>query len=155
MLATSGIALSPPPQPYRGGREWLEATDPRTDFSRLLELTTSSDVQVRMAVASRPTLQMGLLATLAFDTHPDVRVAVAGSVRLNPVVAEVLLADRDWRVLRALAHNSATPQVIIEALCGAKRPEVRRAARRHLTQIESAPAQRHVANTFPILVQRP
>ncbi len=132
MLASSGVTLSGPSAPYRGGREWLEAQDPRTDFDRLLHLATSRDVQVRIAVARRPHLQMGLLITLGHDPHPEVRVAVAGSPRVNAAVVEHLMGDRDWRVLRALAHNGATPHDAVVRLASQRRDEVRRAAMRRL-----------------------
>ena len=132
MLASSGVALGEDPEPYRGGREWLEAQDPDTHFDRLAQLTAHPDVQVRIAVALRPRLQMGLLITLGHDLDPQVRTAVAGSPRVNRVVVEHLLADRDWRVVRALAHNEATPLDVVQVLASHRHEPVRRAAARRL-----------------------
>ncbi len=104
--------------------ETAAAPEPATPH-RLVELASSKDVNVRIAVASRPDCPMGLLATLVYDRKPEVRMAVAANPNLVTAVADQLATDKDRQVLMALVANPRVEVSVLQQLTQHRKDEIR------------------------------
>lgn len=112
------------PAPARAQAQAPAEPEPATPH-RLVELASSKDMNVRIAVASRPDCPMGLLATLVYDRKVEVRMAVASNPNLVTAVAEQLATDKERQVLMALVANPRVELSILQQLTQHRRDEIR------------------------------
>ena len=107
---------------------------------RLVELASSKDMNVRIAVASRPDCPMGLLATLVYDRKAEVRMAVASNPNLVTAVAEQLATDKDRQVLMALVANPHVDVAVLKQLTQHRKDEIRLMAAATLEERANKPS---------------
>ncbi|MET1004438.1 MAG: hypothetical protein ABWX96_02750 [Propionibacteriaceae bacterium] len=70
----------------------------------------------RRWVAHNKTVPLEILETLAVDTDPRVRAAVASQQSLTEALFDLLAADDEDAVRLRIVHNAATPRPVLERL---------------------------------------
>lgn len=125
LMALSGMDIREAHEPTPAKPEVEEATTATNSPQRLVELASSKDTNVRIAVASRPDCPMGLLATLVYDRKTEVRVAVAANPNVVTAVAEQLATDKERQVLMALVSNPGVDISVLKNLTQHRKDDIK------------------------------
>jgi hypothetical protein len=107
---------------------WVQSPTSLTSLSR------DRNWQVRLQLAQRDDLPAPTSTTLAVDTMPQIRAAVAARPAPDAVY-EMLMNDADEAVVRTLAANRRIPPQVTLALAAHDQTSVRRRVGRHTTTI--------------------
>jgi hypothetical protein len=147
--ASEASSNLPGPEPAQGESGYEIASDPGTLPDDLLQLSRSSDVSVRLAVARNPSTPASVLETMVADVDPIVRLALALSPQICLELRKKLEEDSDLQV-RATASRPWDALLIAQESAG--KLQVPRPLQRLKEEAESA-LGRTIASQLGLLVR--
>lgn len=117
-----------------------EARQPGLHRAHIQALSQSKNWLVREIIGEREDCPLGVMVSLAHDSHTEVRVAVAKNRAIARTVMEHLSRDKHPEVVIALLGNPSVDMDIVESLAYHKRHDIRVAAAQRLDAEVDAPA---------------
>lgn len=115
---------------------YLLAGNAARRLRNLYRLAKHSDSKIRRHVAENPACPPDLLAVLAQDTHPDVRMAAALNSNTDVETRIFLSTDDNPDVRFRIASTSYMPIAVLSALATDENPYVQARAKQTLSRME-------------------